>query len=88
MFNVSGDTKFGIDMTSSEYKETKGVKDILSEQQRKRREKEVADKKSKKHAKNNTSAEREEEVQSVVSNAKDTDSLVNKLKRKFGGASK
>ncbi len=106
-------------MTSAEYKETQGVKDILqgtnysspfpftilddhqispcvvcllllTEQQRKRKEKEILEKVAKKSKKNSSSAEDKSASSTADAEANtaagggDVDSLVSKLKRKFG----
>ena len=73
---LEGDSSFGIDRTSSEFKETKAMKQIFGEQ-RSRREKEAA------------KASRGESEQTKDAGVKDTssadnvDSLVSKLKRKY-----
>lgn len=77
-----GNAKFGIDMTSTEYKETAGVKQILSEQ-RKRRQTAApsSSSDSPKSSKKSRTAEPTVEA-STTATASD---LANKLKKKFGG---
>jgi hypothetical protein len=75
---LEGDSSFGIDRTSSEFKETKAMKQIFGEQ-RSRREK------GEKEAAKVSKGEREQEDAGVkdTSNTDNVDSLVSKLKRKY-----
>jgi hypothetical protein len=75
---LEGDSSFGIDRTSSEFKETKAMKQIFGEQ-RSRREK------GEKEAANHSKGERELKDTGVkdASNTDNVDSLVSKLKRKY-----
>jgi NUC153 domain len=75
---LEGDSSFGIDRTSSEFKETKAMKQIFGEQ-RSRREK------NEKEAANASKAEREQKHTGAndVSSTHNVNSLVSKLKRKY-----
>ncbi len=74
-----GNSKYGIDMTSAEYRETQGIKDILSEQQRNRKTKGA------KSADSSSKEAKTEAVPAAVTAGDEVNSLANKLKRKFGG---
>lgn len=75
------DAKYAIDPTSSEFKESKGIRDIFDEQQR-RRKKSQKDKKS---SVDNTSppSNASSGPSTVVSGKGAADSLMNKVKNKF-----
>ena len=70
---LSGDAKYGIDLTSSEYKETEAMKAILAEQRRRR----------KKRGSDTIQQEQYNESQSSTQNG-EIAPLVKKLKMKFG----
>ena len=75
---LGGDSSFGIDRTSSEFKETKAMKQIFSEQ-RSRREREEA---SASRGENSSSKEKNGDAKDVQA-ADGVDNLVSKLKRRY-----
>ena len=74
---MGGDSSFGIDRTSSEFKETKAMKQIFSEQ-RSRREKEEAS-----AARGESTSVKDKNGDAKDVQADGVDSLVNKLKRRY-----
>jgi len=68
---LSGDAKYGIDLTSSEYKETEAMRAILKEQQRRRK-------------KRTTSEVIQQEQNLDSTKHEEIGPLVKKLKMKFG----
>lgn len=77
---LEGDSSFGIDRTSADFKETKAMKQIFGEQ-RSRREKGEAD--AAKGGQVQGQKQLDVSVSKVASSTADVDSLVTKLKRKF-----
>lgn len=74
-----GDSRFGIDKTSTEFRPTPAVKEILSEQTKRRAQKE-------KNERNAPESFRAANKADEAAPAVDVDSLVNKLKRKYAKA--
>lgn len=75
-----GDSRFGIDKTSTEFRPTPAVKEILSEQTKRRAQKEKNERNAPESSRNGSKADE------AAAPAVDVDSLVNKLKRKYAKA--
>lgn len=74
---LEGDSSFGIDRTSSEFKETKAMKQIFGEQRSRREKGEVM------ATQGGSAVKEQRDVLKVDHNDTNVNSLVSKLKRKY-----